>query len=142
MTHSKNTITVDTLIKASIEKVWNCWTDTQHLINWNNAFEDWHTPIAENDVRTGGRLKLRMEAKDGSAGFDHEAIYDDVVKYEKIKYTTTDGRRSTILFLLTKDGITVSETFEPENESPLDVQKNFVQSILNRFRKYVEDQRD
>jgi len=136
------TIRVETLINARIEKVWSCWTDTRHLVQWNNAFDDWHTPIAENDVRTGGRLKLRMEAKDGSAGFDHEANYDDVVKYEKIKYTTSDGRRSTILFTSTPEGIQVSESFEPENETPLEIQQNFVQSILNRFKKYVEDQRD
>ena len=141
MTYLKPTITVDTVIDAPIEKVWNCWTDPSHLAQWNNAFDDWHTPLAQNDVRIGGKLKLRMEAKDGSAGFDHEAIYDDVVKNRKIQYTTSDGRSSTILFSETKGGISVSETFEPENETPFDVQQNFVQAILNRFRTYVENQR-
>lgn len=138
--NNKSIITVETLIDANIEKVWICWTEPKHLVNWNNAFEDWYTPSAENDVRTGGRLKLRMEAKDGSVGFDHEAIYDHVVKNEKIEYTTTDGRRSTILFTKTNEGIKVSETFEPESKTPFDVQQDFVQSILNRFKKYVEEQ--
>jgi uncharacterized protein YndB with AHSA1/START domain len=138
--NNKSAITVEAFINASIEKIWTCWTDPKHLVNWNNAFEDWHTPSAENDVRAGGRLKLRMEAKDGSTGFDHEAIYNNVVKNEKIVYTTSDGRQSTILFTKSNKGIKVSETFEPESKTPLDVQQNFVQSILNRFKKYVEEQ--
>jgi len=141
MTNIKNTITVYSIIDAPLEKVWHCWTEPRHLAQWNNAFEDWHTPLVENNVQPGGRLKLRMEAKDGSTGFDHEAIYDEVIKNEKIKYTTTDGRSSTILFAATKEGIKVSESFEPESETPPDVQRNFVQSILNRFKKYTEEQR-
>ena len=135
----KSPITVNAIINAPIEKVWTFWTEPQHLAEWNNAFDDWHTPLAENDVRTGGKLKLRMEAKDGSAGFDHEAIYDDVAKYEKIAYTTSDGRKSTILFTETKEGIQMSESFEPEDETPRDIQQKFVQSILNRFKAYVEN---
>ncbi|MEO7991577.1 MAG: SRPBCC domain-containing protein [Chryseolinea sp.] len=139
MKNSNPAITVNTIIKAPIEKVWNFWTEPQHLVEWNNAFDDWHTPVAENDVRTGGKLKLRMEANDSSAGFDHEAIYDDVVKNEKIEYTTSDGRKSTILFTETKEGIQVVERFEPEDETPRDIQQKFVQSILNRFKAYVEN---
>ncbi len=138
MKNSNSVITVNTSIKAPIEKVWTFWTEPMHLVEWNNAFDDWHTPVAENDVRTGGKLKLRMEAKDGSAGFDHEATYDDVVKNEKIEYTTSDGRKSTILFTETNEGIQVSESFEPEDETPRDIQQKFVQSILNRFKVYVE----
>ncbi len=140
MENMNSPITVDVLIDAAIENVWTFWTEPQHIAKWNNAFDNWHTPLAENDVRTGGKLKLRMEAKDGSVGFDHEAIYDDVVKNEKIKYTTSDGRKSTILFTNTKEGTKVSETFEPEAETPRDIQQNFVQSILNRFKVYVENQ--
>lgn len=136
----KTVIIVETLVDENIEKVWTCWTDPKHIVNWNNAFEDWHTPVAENDVRTGGRLKLRMEANDGSAGFDHEAVYNNVVKNKIIDYTTSDGRRSTILFTELDNGIKISEAFEPESNTPVDMQQNFVQSILNRFKKYVEEQ--
>lgn len=77
-TQPKTVITVENTIEAPVEKVWEYWTNAQHIINWNNASEDWHTPRAENDLRTGGTFLSRMEAKDGSMGFDFGGVYDEV----------------------------------------------------------------
>ena len=100
--------------------------------------EEWHTPKAENDLRVGGRLFLRMELKDGSYGFNYKCIYNDVVLQKKISYTTSDNRKTTVLFSVTVDGVRVTETFAPESMTPLKVQQTFCQSILNNFKTYVE----
>ena len=125
-------------VNASIEKVWDLWTNPKHIAKWNNMSEEWHTPKAENDLRVGGRLFLRMELKDGSYGFDYKCIYNDVVSQKKISYTTSDNRKTTVLFSVTEDGVRVTETFAPENRTPLEVQQTFCQSILNNFKAYVE----
>ena len=138
MTKTRNTITVDTLIDAPIERVWHCWTDPRHLVQWNNAFDDWHTPLAENDVRTGGKLKLRMEAKDGSFGFDFGGVYDEVKTNELITYTLGDERKVSVHF--SSDGNTTKlvETFEAEEQNPVEMQKVGWQAILDNFKKYTE----
>lgn len=125
-------------VNASIEKVWDLWTNPKHIAKWNNMSEEWHTPKAENDLRVGGRLFLRMELKDGSYGFDYKCIYNDVVLQKKISYTTSDNRKTTVLFSVTVDGVKVTETFAPESMTPLEVQQTFCQSILNNFKTYVE----
>src|SRR3954468_963380 len=79
-------ITVETTVQAPVEKVWKYWTETTHITNWNSASDDWHTPYAENDLRVGGKFLSRMEAKDGSFGFDFGGIYDDVILHEVIAY--------------------------------------------------------
>ena len=135
---TKETITVETLIKAPIEKVWQFWTTPEHITKWNNASEDWHTTRAENDLEPGGKFLSRMEAKDGSFGFDFEGIYTDVITHEKISYTTLDDRKVAITFSQTKNGIQITETFEAENENPLEMQKLGWQAILNNFKNYTE----
>ncbi len=79
-------ITVETTVQAPVETVWKCWTDPKHITKWNSASDDWHTPFAENDVRVGGKFLSRMEAKDGSFGFDFGGIYDEVKLHEVIDY--------------------------------------------------------
>jgi uncharacterized protein YndB with AHSA1/START domain len=138
MNNPKTLISAETLVNAPMEKVWESWTRPQHMAKWNNASEDWHTPQAENDLRVGGRLFLRMETKDGSTGFDHEAIYDDIVTNSKISYTTTDGRTSTILFEQTGPAIKITEIFEPVSEHPAELQRSFCQAILDNFKTYTE----
>lgn len=134
----KETITVETLVHAPIDKVWEFWTKPEHITKWNNASEDWHTTRAENDLQIGGKFLSRMEAKDGSFGFDFEGIYDEVLTNEKISYTILDERKVTITFLPTENGVQVTETFEAETMNTLELQKMGWQAILNNFKKYVE----
>jgi uncharacterized protein YndB with AHSA1/START domain len=132
-------LTAETLVRAPIERVWECWTKPECIKEWNNMSEAWHTPRAENDLRKGGKLFLRMETKDGHSGFDFSASYDDVVPYEKISYTLTDGRTTTILFAKTADGVSLTEIFEPAKEDPVEFQQSFCQAILNNFKAYTEN---
>lgn len=133
-----NTITVETTVKAPVAKLWEYWTSPEHITGWNNASEDWHTPHAENDLRKGGRFLSRMEARDGSVGFDFRGVYDVVEKNELIEYTLDDGREVRIVFSDDGDHTTVTETFNPENVNPLEMQKGGWQAILDNFKKYAE----
>jgi uncharacterized protein YndB with AHSA1/START domain len=137
-TTEKVVITVSSTISAPVEKVWKYWTKPEHITLWCNASEDWHAPRAENDLRPGGRFMTRMEAKDGSFGFDFGGIYDMVKPNELIEYTLEDGRVVTIHFSGIGDETRVVEMFDAENENPVDIQKGGWQSILDNFKKYTE----
>ncbi|HEY6142638.1 MAG TPA: SRPBCC family protein [Flavobacterium sp.] len=134
----KETITVETLINAPIEKIWQFWTKPEHITKWNTASDDWHTTKAENDLKIGGKFLSRMEAKDGSFSFDFEGIYTDVVTNEKISYTLLDDRKVDVTFSQKENGVQITETFEAENQNPLEMQKMGWQAILNNFKTYVE----
>ena len=131
-------ITVETTINAPIEKVWEYWTEPEHITKWNNASDDWHTPIAENDLTVGGKFLTRMEAKDGSFGFDFGGIYDEVKLNEVIAYTMGDGRKVTITFNGQGNETQVIETFDAETTNPIEMQQAGWQSILDNFKKYIE----
>lgn len=131
-------ITVETSVNASIEKVWQYWTEPKHIEKWNNASDDWHTPHAENDLQVGGKFLSRMEAKDGSFGFDFEGIYSDVIPFQTIKYGLADGREVEIIFEGKGQTTEVAEIFDAENENPIEMQKSGWQAILNNFKKYAE----
>jgi uncharacterized protein YndB with AHSA1/START domain len=131
-------ITVEATINAPVEKVWEYWTKPEHITQWNNASPDWHAPRAENDLRVGGRFTNRMEARDGSFGFDFGGVYDEVKTNELIAYTTDDDRKVSILFNSDGNTTTVTETFEAEEENSVELQKGGWQSILDNFKKYVE----
>lgn len=135
---SKTKITVESTIDAPIEKVWDLWTSPQHIMQWNNASPDWHTPKAENDLRKGGKFLSRMEAKDGSFGFDFWGIYNEVDHHAFISYTMGDERKAEITFTQDGNRTKLSETFEAESENPVDMQKAGWQAILDNFKKYVE----
>ena len=137
-TTEKTAITVETTIQAPIEKTWQCWMDPKHIVHWNNASDDWHTPRAENDFQVGGRLLYRMEAKDGSVGFDFTATYNKIVEHQQISYTMDDGRKADVLFSAKGNETTVTETFEAEQTHPIEMQQTGWQAILNNFKKYVE----
>ena len=138
-TPNKTTITVEAAIVAPIEKVWKYWTEPQHITQWNNASEDWHTPHAENDLKEGGRFTSRMEAKDGSFGFDFGGTYTLVETNKQIEYTLDDGRKVSINFTRQGNETTVVETFEAENMNSIELQKGGWQAILDNFKKYVEN---
>ncbi len=125
-------------MNATVARVWECWTQPEHITHWNNASDDWHTTHAENDLRAGGRFISRMEARDGSRGFDFSGKYTDVNPHHKIQYVLDDDRKVEILFS-EKDGSTeISETFEAESSNPIEMQQQGWQNTLDNFKKYVE----
>lgn len=131
-------ITVEATVKAPVEKVWERYTSPEHIVKWNSASDDWHTTKAENDVRTGGKFLSRMEAKDGSFGFDFEGVYDDVAVNKRIAYTMTDGRKAEIIFMGENNETKMTVTFDAENENPIEMQREGWQAILDSFKKYTE----
>lgn len=134
----KPKISVHTTVNANIEKTWNLWNTPEHITKWNSASPDWHTPKAENDLREGGNFSYRMEAKDGSFGFDFGGIYDQVKSNEKICYTLGDGRKVEVSFI-DKNGTTeITEIFEAEDVNPIELQRSGWQAILDNFKKYAE----
>jgi uncharacterized protein YndB with AHSA1/START domain len=139
MTTTENvSITVEANVNAPVEKVWKFWTAPEHIMKWNNASDDWHTPKAENDVRTGGKFNIRMEAKDGSMGFDFGGVYDKVENNKRIEYTMGDGRKVKVIFSSAGNQTSVIETFDAETVNSAELQKNGWQAILNNFKKYTE----
>lgn len=131
-------LTVSAAINAPIKSVWDKWTIPHHITKWNFASDDWHCPKAENDLRVGGRMNSRMEAKDGSFGFDFEGIYEEVIDHKKIAYKMADGRNATTTFEDSNSATIVTITFDAENENPVEMQQGGWQAILNNFKKYVE----
>lgn len=131
-------ITVTADVAAPVAKVWEYWSAPNHITKWSNASDDWHTPRAENDLRQGGSFLSRMEARDGSMGFDFGGVYDEVKEHQLIAYTMGDGRKVSVTF--SEDGNTthIVESFEPESENPEEMQRTGWQAILDNFKKYVE----
>jgi uncharacterized protein YndB with AHSA1/START domain len=138
-TQETTVITVQTTVNAPVGKVWEYWTNPEHLKKWNTASDDWHTTKAENDLRKGGSFSARMEAKDGSFGFDFSGIYDDVITNEYIEYTLGDGRKVKVYFNEVDSATTITEEFDAENENPVEMQRGGWQAILDNFRKYAEE---
>ena len=138
-TTTKTAITVETTIKAPLEKVWKYWTEPKHITKWCHASDDWHAPYAENDVRTNGRFKTTMSAKDGSVSFDFEGIYSNVIDQKEISYDIMDGRKVKVLFSKQGNETSVIETFEAENVNSIEMQRGGWQAILENFRKYCEE---
>ncbi|MFT3933784.1 MAG: SRPBCC domain-containing protein [Chitinophagaceae bacterium] len=131
-------ITAQVIINAGIEKVWKAWTNAEHIVQWNNPSTAWQTTTATADVKTGGNFLFKMEAKDGSDKFDYTGIYDLVIPHQKIMLTQDDGRKTTNLFAIAGNSVTITETFEPTPGIPDAEQKAFCQSVLDNFKNYVE----
>lgn len=131
-------ITIQAVVAADRQKVWDRYTQPEHITKWNFATDTWHCPAASNDMRVGGKYLARMEAKDGSFAFDFEAVYNEIVDGEKFTYTMPDNREIQVTFEQTDDKTLVTVTFDPENENPVDLQRSGWQSILDNFRKYAE----
>jgi len=134
----KPTITVQVTVQAPVEKVWKCWTLPEHVTRWNFASPDWCSPNAENDLRAGGKFSYRMEARDGSVGFDFYGFYEEVTPGELITYTMGDGRRVRIEFTGQGNETRVVESFEAEDTNSLELQQFGWQSILDNFKKHAE----
>lgn len=131
-------ITIAAEIAANDQKVWDYWTQPQHIVNWNFASPDWHCPKAENDVRTGGKFSSVMASRDGKMSFEFGGVYDEVVNGKKIAYTMGDGRKVETVFENLNGKTRVTTHFDPENTNPIEMQKGGWQAILNNFKEYVE----
>ena len=131
-------ITVEATINAPIQTVWELWNTPADIMKWNTPDPSWHTPSSENDLRDGGKFNNRMEAKDGSFGFDFEGIYDRVILHQEITYTLGDGRQATTLFSEQEGKTKLTTTFDPETVNDPEFQKQGWQMILNNFVSYVE----
>jgi uncharacterized protein YndB with AHSA1/START domain len=130
-------ISIETLVNAPVAKVWRAYTAPEDIQKWNAPSADWHTATATSDLKEGGAFSYRMEAKDGSSGFDFEGTYTKVVPNERLEYSFGD-RYCEIEFLPGSDGVTVRVTFDPESDNPVDFQRDGWQAILDNFGKYVE----
>jgi len=135
---TKTAITVETTVNAPVEKVWTYWSEPKHITRWTHASEDWHAPYADNDLRKDGKFKTTMAAKDGSMSFDFEGVYSNVQPNKVIEYGLADGRKVKIVFTASGNGTKVVETFDPESENPIDMQRGGWQAILDNFKKYTE----
>jgi uncharacterized protein YndB with AHSA1/START domain len=138
-TQEKTMITVENTVSAPVEKVWDYWTKPEHITKWNAASEDWHSPWAKNDLRTGGSFACRMEARDGSMGFDFGGVYDEVRNGEYIEYTMGDGRKVMVKFSGSGNETRVVESFEAESTNSVELQRGGWQAILDNFKKYTEE---
>jgi uncharacterized protein YndB with AHSA1/START domain len=131
-------ITVQATVDTNTKKAWDCYTNPQHITKWNFASDDWHCPTATNDMQVGGKYSARMEAKDGSFGFDFEAVYNEVKTGENFIYTMPDGRQVDVNFKDAGNKTDITVTFDAENENPVEMQKGGWQAILDNFKKYTE----
>jgi len=134
----KQKITIDAVVNAAPGQVWQCWTAPDHITRWNFASSDWCCPVAENDLKVGGQYRARMEARDGSVGFDFEAVYDEVSPFDTLSYTLNDGRRVKTRFEAQNGSTKVTTVFDAEDENSIEQQRNGWQAILNNFKAYVE----
>lgn len=132
-------ITIGATVNAPVEKVWQFWGAPEHITKWNSPSPDWHTPYAENDLRTGGKFVSRMEAKDGSFGFDFGGVYDEVIPNKRIVYTMGDGRQAINDFISEGDQTRIVIVFDAEHENPIEFQQAGWQAILDSFKKYTEE---
>jgi len=133
-----NKITVSSTIHADTKKAWDHYTKPEHITKWNFADPSWHCPSASNDLRVGGKYSARMEAKDGSFGFDFEATYDEIIPGEKFTYTMPNGRQAAVSFKPRGAQTEVVVTFDAEDENPVEMQKSGWQAILDNFKNYTE----
>ncbi|MFN5784614.1 MAG: SRPBCC family protein [Flavobacteriia bacterium] len=131
-------ITVSAIINAPIQKVWNVWTNPDHICNWNAASDEWYTPHATNDLRVGGTYNYRMEAKDGSMGFNLIGTYTSIIQFQRIEHIFEDERKITVLFESEGNSTRITESFDAETLNPVELQQQGWQAILNNFARYAE----
>ena len=134
-------ISIETIVKSNIGKVWSAWITPADINQWNAASDDWHNPRSENDLMVGGKFCYRMEAKDGQMGFDFEGTYTKVVPEKVIEYVLGDNRAVSVTFEPVDGGVKVVETFEAEDANSAEMQRQGWQCILNRFASYVESKK-
>ncbi len=133
-------IKIEITILAPVQKVWEYFNDPEHITQWNFASDTWECPSAEVDLKKGGKFTTRMQAKDGSFGFDLVGIYDEIIPEKSIRYHMEDGRKVQVIFDKIDENTTkVTEIFDPEKQNPVEMQRDGWYAILNNFHKYVEN---
>lgn len=132
-------ITISTTIQAPMQRVWEYWTQPEHITHWAFAANDWECPKAENDLRVDGKFTTTMAAKDGSVSFDIIGVYSTVEQEKEIVYVMEDGREVITEFTETEKGVELVQKFDPESKNSIELQKNGWQAILDNFKKYVEN---
>lgn len=136
--NENKTITLETTVLTTLEKAWETWIQPQHVTQWNHASDDWHCPSAQTDLRVGGKFSSRMEAKDGSFGFDFWGIYDEIVPLTRLRITMGDDRKMEVHFTQTPNGVKVIERFETEDLNSAEQQREGWQAILDNYKRYTE----
>jgi uncharacterized protein YndB with AHSA1/START domain len=131
-------ITVEKLVNAKLDQVWRAWSNPDDINQWNAASDDWHTPRSAVDLREGGKFVVRMEARDGSEGFDFEGSYTRVVPNRLIEYRMSDGRECKVEFTERSGSVLVKETFDAETMNTPELQRQGWQAILDNFARHVE----
>lgn len=137
-TQNANKITIESTVNAPVAKAWEYYNGAEHITKWNSPSPDWHCPSASVDLRPGGKILSRMEAKDGSMGFDFGGVFDTVKTNELVEYTMGDGRKVSTRFIPSGNTTKVITTFDPENQNPVDFQKAGWQAILDSYARYTE----
>lgn len=132
-------ISIETIVQAPVEKAWDVYTKPEFVTQWNHASDDWECPSAENDLRVGGTFSSRMQAKDGSFGFDFGGTYTEVREHELLAYTMGDDRKAEVHFAPQDGGTKVTVRFEAETENSAEMQRNGWQAILNNFKQCAEN---
>lgn len=131
-------ITVETTVEATLAEVWDSWNDPEDIKRWNSASDDWHTTRSTVDLREGGKFLSRMEARDGSTGFDFEGTYTRIVPHQIIEYRLSDGREVKVEFVERPDEVVVRTTLDADSEHPPEIQRQGWQAISDNFSRYVE----
>jgi uncharacterized protein YndB with AHSA1/START domain len=131
-------IIIEVMVHAPRERVWESFTTPTHIEEWNHASDDWECTNVINDLRVGGRLSSRMAAKDGSAAFEFGGVYTAVIPHERLAFTMDDGRNVALSFTTVEESTHVVETFDPETENPLELQREGWQAILDSFKRHTE----
>jgi len=131
-------ITVETVVKAPLNQIWSAWSNPEDIVQWNSPHESWHTTRSAVDLREGGKFSARMEARDGSAGFEFEGTYTRVVPDKFIDFRMDDGREVNVEFVEQAGGVLVRETFDTETQNPVEMQRGGWQAILDNFGRHVE----
>lgn len=131
-------IAIETVVKANISRVWDGWNNPEDIKQWNAASDDWHTTRSTVDLREGGKFLSRMEAKDGSAGFDFEGTYTRIVPHKTIEYRMSDGREVKVEFVEHAGSVIVRTDFDAESENSPEMQRTGWQAILDNFGRHVE----
>jgi len=131
-------ITIETLVHAPINLVWDTWNSPNHVVHWNHASDDWHSPKAENNFVVGGKFVYRMEAKDNSFGFDFSGTYEEIVDKKRVVTRLDDNRLVKTEFYGENDSVRIVETFEAEDQNSIELQREGWSAILNNYKLYTE----
>ena len=134
-----NPITIEAIVQVDLDKAWHFWTTPEHIINWNFAVDSWHCPKAENDLKVGGIFTFTMAAKDGSFSFDFSGQYEEIIPGKKLFFRLGDDRTVEVNFSVDQQGTRITETFDPESQNPIEMQRAGWQAILDNFKRYVEE---